>query len=146
MIQQSDIPRLVFEALWRADFEIQQGQAEEDEGEWYTLTYAEKQRQHFEPVRIVVDASEILADYGTKFRVVEIGTPDGNCVRIRVAKYIEQDKPRVLADSLVDDSVRVVYEALCKTDPTLVAYEQLGQAKLRILETQLNTLRLTMKM
>lgn len=144
MLERSMLPQLLFDSLERAAFEVQKGDAPDSDGQWYTVAYAETRSPHTLQPYVIADWSEIVSDFGQRFRIVEIGDVTDDSVRIRVTKFVEQEKPRVRATA--ETGLKGVYDALRAVDPSLPEFDQLGETKAKIFVSQIVTMRMTMKM
>lgn len=140
------LPDLLFDALERADYRVQKGNAPSDEGQWYDLNFIVRRRAPNGNVYIESDFAEIEADFGQKFQIVEIVGTNASTARVRVTKYIEQVKPRVLAEQSSVNTLCDIYNTIRLHDTTLPAFDQLSSTKRKIFESQISTLLLTIKM
>lgn len=155
----SMLPQLVFDALDSADFEVQKAEAPDNEGQWYVVPFNVRRRPPLGEVYTVCDFSEILADFGTKVRIVELGTATVDTVRVRVTKFIEQDSPReqssvtglgssgvTTVKGIPEEAVKFFYAALRNVNTDLPEYSKLTPVKRRVLASQMNTIYMTMNM
>ena len=96
--------------------------------------------------------SSLYVEFPDGFAVYEISNPEGIddhtvAFTIRVGKIGEVEKRRIrVAQQPQSNKVKVLYEALRALEPTIPEFDHLDEVKAKIFISQLQTLRMTMKM
>ena len=126
--------------------------ADSNEGDTYRLLGQAYRDQHRGTIFRLDARSPLFTDYPDGFALYQISdiqrvTDDQVTVTVRVGKIGEVAKRRVRAEpATASSSIRALYDALRALEPTLPEFDQLNETKARIFISQIQTLRLTMKM